>query len=517
VKTTLLLLLCALVQLSRAASNTSADALLAEAISLAGSGRLEEAESVLLKGKLAFDDDARFPIELAGIAWRKKDPAHAKVLLRRGIDLDPSNAYAAEFIGSLYLLDGNLFAAVKYWNRLRRPVLSDITFAPGPPLDAELTARIPAVSVGQVLTEDRLARTERNIDRLGIFSEPRFDLTPSANGDYSLVIRSAVRGSPVAGIAGRLLPLVRGLPFQQINLDWINIEQSAARLTSLWRWDSNKRRIGVSYRAPLRSGAYAVWTDLRNEKWDLNRVEISSGVTSVRSAALGGAIEFDLGGGTWTPSAHLSRHTFLNGGSQMWFANSTIWEIRNRFTLPRWRYPERRVHLDTSLTLRTGRVFSRASSRLIGAELDVAAHWLPQARGDIYAIRGRLRGAALSGRLPIDQLYTTAMERDNDLWLRGHAGTRNGRKGNAPMGTRFVSTQTEAARRIIQLPFLRIEAGPFLDLANIGGESALGSRGWLYDAGVQAVVTSLGGFRWTFVYGRDLRGGRDVFYTALSR
>jgi hypothetical protein len=109
------------------------------------------------------------------------------------------------------------------------------------------------------------------------------------------------------------------------------------------------------------------------------------------------------------------------------------------------------------------------------------------------------------------------MERDNDLWLRGHPGTRDGRKGDAPMGTRFVLAQTDFTRRFLRVPFLRVDAGPFLDLANTGGEPGFGSRGWLYDTGAQAVLTSLGGFRFSVVYGRDLRDGKNVVYTAISR
>ncbi|MBI4909269.1 MAG: hypothetical protein HY820_41915, partial [Acidobacteria bacterium] len=60
--------------------------------------------------------------------------------------------------------------------------------------------------------------------------------------------------------------------------------------------------------------------------------------------------------------------------------------------------------------------------------------------------------------------------------------------------------------------------GPFVDTGRIGDPSgAFGSKGWMVDAGVQAKVRVLGAFNWTFVYGRDLRQGTGVFYTALAR
>ena len=69
-------------------------------------------------------------------------------------------------------------------------------------------------------------------------------------------------------------------------------------------------------------------------------------------------------------------------------------------------------------------MFSRASSRLLGAEFDTAARWFPQERDDLYAVRARVRAGSLFGRPPVDELYITAMERDNDLWLRGRTGGR---------------------------------------------------------------------------------------------
>jgi hypothetical protein len=67
------------------------------------------------------------------------------------------------------------------------------------------------------------------------------------------------------------------------------------------------------------------------------------------------------------------------------------------------------------------------------------------------------------------------------------------------------------------VPFLRIDAGPFIDIAITGGTPALGSRGWLYDTGAQAIITTMGGFRLSMIYGRDVRDGNNVFYTAISR
>src|SRR5687768_16081423 len=71
----------ALARFCYAASDSSADQLLSRAVSLAAAARLDDAEKILLEGKLAFHRDVRFPAELAGIAWRKQQSGRAKTYL----------------------------------------------------------------------------------------------------------------------------------------------------------------------------------------------------------------------------------------------------------------------------------------------------------------------------------------------------------------------------------------------------------------------------------------------------
>ena len=59
--------------------------------------------------------------------------------------------------------------------------------------------------------------------------------------------------------------------------------------------------------------------------------------------------------------------------------------------------------------------------------------------------------------------------------------------------------------------FLRVRAGPFFDMGatrDPGGR--LGSRGLLYDAGLQVTLHTVRGIRISALYGRDLREGRLV-------
>jgi hypothetical protein len=86
------------------------------------------------------------------------------------------------------------------------------------------------------------------------------------------------------------------------------------------------------------------------------------------------------------------------------------------------------------------------------------------------------------------------------------------------MGTEFAVSQTDFSRKMFELPFLRGYLGPFFDVGAVGDPARrFGSRGVLYDAGLQATVKTLGSMNLIFVYGRDIVNGRGVFYTAVSR
>jgi len=110
------------------------------------------------------------------------------------------------------------------------------------------------------------------------------------------------------------------------------------------------------------------------------------------------------------------------------------------------------------------------------------------------------------------------LERDNDLWLRAHIGTRKGRKGAAPLGRNYVLANWDIDKKIYENGFLELKMGPFLDSGKIYDPSRdFGSRVWLWDAGGQLKVRILGGPSVVFYYGKDLRSCHNAFYLTVSK
>jgi hypothetical protein len=118
----------------------------------------------------------------------------------------------------------------------------------------------------------------------------------------------------------------------------------------------------------------------------------------------------------------------------------------------------------------------------------------------------------------LDELFQLGLERDNELWLRGQPGTINGRKGAAPLGRRYFLANWEMDKNIYRGAFFNVKLGPFLDNGAIADSSGLfGSQRWLWDAGAQCKVRILGSVTVALSYGRDLRGGPNVFYGTVLR
>jgi tetratricopeptide (TPR) repeat protein len=517
------------IALANRTPDPDADTIYYAALSMASLKRFDEAAAELRKGESAFPHDKRFPAELAGLAYRDKQFGHAKASLARALKLDPTDTYANDFLGTLYLLDANLPAALKYWNRVGKPFVRTLRFTPAPPLTPLLRERTFSVSEGQIFTAERLAATEANLDRLHAFYQVRFDLLPRTQDDqFDLAIHTTPYAQPLAGWIGRLLPSLSQLPYEAVDLDICNIGQRAIDFDSFGRWDSNKQRVLISLSGPYHENPrlhYLYFGDFRNETWNLLPAIYRGWSSGLRGMALQRAqADASMAMGLtprvqWTLGGDLTYRDFSNAVPSPFFANGWTLLLKNRLDAALLEIPEHRLRVDGWASLDAGRVFSHYSSRLVTARAGLQSQWNPAAKGDRYLFLGQFQAGRTFGNAPLDQFFMLGMERDNDpgLWFRGLVGTRGGRKGSAPMGREYVLAQTGLQREIFEIPFIRLDAGPFFDTAWTGDRSGqFGSRGAMTAAGVEANLRTVSGIKLRVVYGRDLGGG-GAFYTSISR
>ena len=519
------------VRQAEAASVRSADLDYYYGVALAKLGRWEDARQALLAGYHLRPKDKRFPIELAGLDFKQKRYGDAAKRLRRALRLDSGDAYANDFLGTVYFLQGNLEAALKYWNRIGKPQIEHVRIEPELHVDPVLLDRAFAFSASSTLELRDFLTTKARICGLGVFPSYAFGLDAREDGNFDLTFRARERNGWGENKWEALLSLFRGIFQQTIYAEYFNVDRSAINIGSLVRWDAQKRRLDASVAGPLEHSAkrrYRVGVDVRNVNWgirdsftgpapmlaalNLRREAVSAGITSVESGRWGWSTGFEVSHRDFrgvVPGSALTP-TLLSQGPQLKHVAEFNYEL--------FRVPESRFVGTTGASSQIGRIWSQPGHAFVKLLGWVAVHWLPQSSGDDYEMQERVRVGRTFGEAPFDELFMLGLlVQDNDLGLRAHIGTRDGRKGSAPLGSTYALSNWEIDKNLYKNGFLKLKLGPFLDTGKISDSSSgLGSQKWLWDTGVQAKVQALG-VGLIFSYGKDLRSGNNAFYATVGR
>jgi hypothetical protein len=497
---------------------------------LAKLGRWDGARRAFLAGHRLQPYDKRLLIELAGVDFKQKRYAAAAKWLQRALRLDSRDAYANDFLGTVYFLQGNLEAALKYWNRMAKPEIENVRLEPELRVDAVLLDRAFAFSPGSTLELRDLLTAKARVRALEIFSNYAFDLDAREDGKFDLVLRARERNGWGGNKWEAMFSLFRGIFQQTVYPEYFNLDRSAINIVSLVRWDAEKRRLAASVAGPLEHNAkfrYDVGLDLRNENWDIRGsftgpAPLLGALNLRKEAVSAGITSFESGRWVWSTGLELSQRDFqgIFPGSVLTPALlSQGYQLKHlaEFNYQLWRVPESRFVSTTGASSQIGRIWSQPAHSFFKLQGWFAADWLPQSSGDDYEMQERVRFGRTFGQVPFDELFMLGMERDNGLWLRAHIGTRDGRKGSAPLGGTYALSNWEIDKNLYKNGFLNLKVGPFLDTGKIADSSSgLGSQKWLWDTGVQAKVRALG-VGVIFSYGKDLRSGNNIFYVSVGR
>lgn len=499
-------------------------------ISLARLKRWDDAKRVLQNGIRRWPGDKRFSLELAGVSFKQKDYAEAAGHLRRALRLDPADTYANDFLASLYFLQGNLQAALKYWNRVSKPQIEEVRLDPAPRVDPVLLDRAFAFAPATMLRLPELQTTEARVGGLNIFPSYRFDLEARSDGKFDVVFRAHERNGWGTTKWEGLLSMSRGLPFQTIHSEFFNIRRRAINSVSMVRWDADKQRFRTNLSGPFSGDPkwrYGLDLDLRNENWDirdsftgpapllgrlkLGKQAFAATVTSWVNGRLDWRTGVEFSHRNFRDVVHGTALTpqILAQGFQLKHLGQLSYELAQ--------VPERRFAVNIGTSTELGRIWSQSSNAFAKLQGSLHAHWFPRAGADDYEIQGKVHAGKTFGEIPFDELFVLGVERDNNLWLRAHIGTRDGRKGSAPLGRNYFLSNLEIDKTVYKSALMSLKVGPFVDTGKITDSSpGLGSETWLWDLGVQAKVRVLGQ-EVAFSYGKDLRSGNNAFYISVFR
>jgi Tetratricopeptide repeat len=512
----------AILQLAPEAEHYPPDLDYYRGMALASSEQWQEAERSFRKGQIKAPNDKRFPLELAGIAFKQGNRSEARTLVRQVLRLDPGDSYANDFLATLYFLSGNVEAALKYWNRIGKPDIEEIRSDPQPRVNPVLLDRAFAAAPASLLRLDDFLRTRDRIGFLEIFSPYRLELDPRRDGKFDLIFRPHERHGWGSTMTERMLHLGRGIPYQTLHLEAFNLKRSAVNSISLIRWDAEKRRAFTSLSGPL--GEDPKWRvrihlDGRRENWDLSRssLEVALPVNEFNLQKLeAGASLGSMTNGRWewSSAVEVSHRQFMNPPEpSTLFAEGLALKYRLQINRQILAIPERRFTMAPFAAVEIAKIFAGSGNPYSRIQGGLDWSWHPRAQGNDYLMTGRFRAGKIAGQPPFDELFNLGLDHDQDFWFRGHAGTRNGKKGSGPLGHDYLLMNFEFDKEIYKNGIWRLSSGPFLDTGRVyNRRTSFGFENWLCDAGIQAKVRILGALTVVFFYGRDLRSGRNTFY-----
>ena len=250
-----------LAQLLQQTPRNSADLDYYYGVALAHLERWQEAFNALSAGQKMAPHDKRFPIELAGVAFKQKKYGEAKRDLHHALRLDPKDEYGNEFLATVYFLEGNLEAALKYWNRVGKPQIAEVRSSePALKIRPALLDHAFAFAPASTLTLDELLASNVRLRGLEIFPSYKINLAAQPDGKFDAIFRAQELNGFGNSKLQALVRMFSGALFEEITPEYYNVRGSATNIISLFRFDTDKRRAVAAINGPLgeiRNGATA--------------------------------------------------------------------------------------------------------------------------------------------------------------------------------------------------------------------------------------------------------------------
>jgi hypothetical protein len=508
----------------RPALGISADTDFEYGIALSRIERWNDAKTAFRSGLRLSPRDPRFMVELAGVAFKQANYGEAESWLRRALHVSTKDSYTLDFLGTVFYLQGNIDAALKYWNRIGKPKIGPVEAQPNPKLNPILLDRAFAFSPASTLKLSDLRTTKARVQQLNVYSSFRFSLEAQPDNTFNVSFRGSERNGCAGNSWACLLVIFGDTPAQTLNFSYFNMGSKAINFASTFRWDGEKRRAGAQIEFPIAGNPkwqLQAGTDLRNENWALR--QSFSGPAPVFGALNlkreVGFVRFnDVMSGTWQwfASTELSNRDYHSVFVASVFAPnvlSTGFQLKQSFGINGsiFRYPERRLSVDGTALLSVARLWSKPEQSYSQLQGAIRLHWFPQQTGEKYEITDDIRAGKTFGSPPFDEMFMLGVLGDTDLQMRAHIATRGGKKGSAPLGRNYFLSNFAALRDVSPISIVHIKVGPFVDTGDITDPlPQFGSHKWLWDAGLEAKLQAFG-VTVTLSYGRDLRSGRNAW------
>jgi hypothetical protein len=451
-------------------------------------------------------------VDLASTSYRAGDREKAKDYLNVLLKVNPADHYANHFLGALYAMDGNVEAALKYWNRNGEPRIEQIRMDPLPRVDAILMDRAFAIAPASPLMRNDYLETESRLRMMGIFKKYEFQLKPREDSQtFDLILKPQVRKGTLASKLKVATLVARGFFTETIEPEFHNIGGTTINSTSFLSWDEHRNRYYSSLSIPLGNDPHSrlrIFADHKSETWSL------PSTLNLRKWEAG--IE---AGKTWNErlswkSGTKASHRFFDGqeDEHSFFHEGWLVEAFGSLDFSLLRIPEKRLTVQSMTSAGTGKFLSgKQRPSFVHIENSLQLTWFPQPAGEDLLMTARAQFGRLIGQAPFDEYYSLGADRNMDLRLRAHRSRRDP-YGENPYSNGYMLFNWDVSKTIIENGKLRWRLIPFADLAGIDGTELWNGPRWFLDLGMQSGFQVFNSVELTVTYGKDLRSGRNVIY-----
>jgi len=462
----------------------------------------------------------------------------ALVWASKGLRIAPDDPFGLDLAGTASYLSGARTVALRYWNRLDRPHLSQLRVVSHGGVARQRVAEEFSLKPGDLLLWAEIEKARWRLGQHRYITGVVIDPAPGSTPDeYALDVTVNGRrgvGSPAEFVFGTLADI----GFQTLRFNYWNIAGSGMSLTSQWRWLSDAKLLRMEFDVPrpLHVPVYSrLGLSRRDETWDLGasangfrlaRTDIGVGVTiPVRLPAL----SLTLGGGgrqrnferaidpgePLDPAVAASRIRETKAIGVVWLRAAPRLQLAERQLAGGWSLRSTtRAAIDTGWVRGTSDLsVSRASA---ASELRFAR---TAAGGRQRFVSAAVHGGKLFGPSPVENHFVLGTGPDADFPLRAHPYLRGGQPGSAPMAASFLTGSVTAATDVKRWTWATLGVVGFADVGRApalypGQEMAPG----LCDVGLGVEFGSpvSSSRRFTLMWARDTVSGRSVIYLAGS-
>lgn len=515
-----------------------ADANYLLAVSRALQGKTDEAREGFLRVVTLDPRRADACFELAASYVKTSDHRRALDWAVRGLSLAPNDEYGLDVAGTAFYLNGSKDEALKCWNRLGRPHLTDIRIA-GSGVTRQSVADEIGLAPGDLLSLREIQKARWRLAQHGYFRSVVFDPVPGDSpNEYSLQVTADARRG-VGTWPELLLNTFADVNFRMLRFDYWNIGGSTASVSARWRWLATARWTEAQLNLPRLAHVPLYWTlafDQRDEAWRLQPASVPFHLhTQAFTARM--ALPVRLPYFSMTAGLEGRRRTFTPDVS---FASP---ESGGTWTGPlsdraaggvAWLRAEPRLVLPVERLTTSWLLRGQLRGAIEGGWTSIAGDRTALSRGSLSAearvdrtvggvseqsVALGVHGGWLSSRGLVEDHFVLGIGPDADFPLRAHPYLGDGHPGVAPLASRFTLCNLTGTTDLFKWGWFKLGAQAFADTAWLQQDyPGQGLPKSIFDTGVGLDFGSalLGGGKITVAWGHDWQGHRNVVYVGTT-